>query len=146
MTPKSVATIDSPIRTVLLVEDEPLVRKLIHAQLEKSGYNLLEANNGADALLIAELHQGEIHVVVTDVVMPRISGPELVEALLKLRPGVNVLYMSGYPGPFLRLSTRLPPDATYLQKPFAMTTLLQIVDDFFEEHLGGFVTRDSAML
>ena len=137
MTPKSFATIDSPIRTVLLVEDEPLVRKWIHVQLEKSGYNLLEASDGADALLIAELHQGEIHVVVTDVVMPRISGPELVEALLKLRPDVNVLYMSGYPEPFLRDSTRLPPETTYLQKPFAMTTLLQIVNEFFEEAAAG---------
>jgi two-component system cell cycle sensor histidine kinase/response regulator CckA len=128
MTQQSRATIsDGTTRTVLLVEDDNSVRQWIHVQLEKSGYNLLEARDGADALLIAELHCGRIDVIVTDVVMPGLNGPELVRALLKLRPHVTVLYMSGYPGSFLKESTTLPPDIVYLEKPFPMTTLLDMV-------------------
>jgi two-component system cell cycle sensor histidine kinase/response regulator CckA len=127
------ATIDNPPRTILLVEDEPVVRSWVHAELEKNGYNLLEASDGADALLIAELHRGDIDLVVTDVVMPRVNGPELVKELRRLRPGVKVLYMSGYPEPFLGTSTELPPDLMYLQKPFPMTTLLDMIRELLGE-------------
>ena len=119
-------------RTVLLVEDDPAVLKWIHAQLEESGYNLLEASNGADALVIAELHRGVIDLVVTDVVMPKVNGPELVKELLKFRPDVQVLYMSGYPEPFLRQNAALPQAINYLQKPFAMTTLLARITQLLE--------------
>jgi two-component system, cell cycle sensor histidine kinase and response regulator CckA len=121
-------------RTILLVEDDAFVRQWVHIQLEKSGYNLLEASDGADALLIAEMHQGNIDLIVTDVVMPRVSGPELVERLLRLRPSVQVVYMSGYPEPFLRSSTTFPPGIIYLQKPFAMTTLLTMMTELLERH------------
>jgi two-component system cell cycle sensor histidine kinase/response regulator CckA len=133
MTRQSRAPISDGIApTVLLVEDDPSVRQWIHVQLEKSGYNLLEASDGADALLIAELHRGEIDVIVTDVVMPRVNGPELVKALLELRPGVKIVYMSGYPGPFLKESTTLPPETVYLEKPFPMTTLLDLVQELLD--------------
>jgi CheY-like chemotaxis protein len=82
------------IRTVLLIEPDAAVRKWIHAQLEKSGFNLLEASDGADALLVAELHRGHIDVIVTDIDVPRVK---LVRALLKLRPGVRVLDVPGCP-------------------------------------------------
>jgi two-component system, cell cycle sensor histidine kinase and response regulator CckA len=110
--------------TVLLVEDDAKVRKWIHEELEKRGYNLLEAGDGADALVIAELHSGRIDIVVTDVMMPRVNGPELVKALLVLRPDAKVLYISGYPEEFLRTSTGLPSDDNYLEKPFEMSTLI----------------------
>ena len=110
-------------RTVLLVEDDAKVRRWIHGELEKLGYNLLEAGDGADALVIAELHRGPIDIVVTDVVMPRVNGPELVKALLALRPDAKVLYISGYPEAFLR-TRGLPNDDNYLQKPFDMSTLV----------------------
>jgi two-component system, cell cycle sensor histidine kinase and response regulator CckA len=132
MNKDATVTIDNPSRTVLLVEDELAVRSWIHVQLEQSGYNLLEASDGADALLIAELHQGDIDLIVTDVVMPRVNGPELARELLRLRPGVKVLYMSGYPEPFLRKSTEIPPDIAYLQKPFPMTTLLSMMRSVLE--------------
>src|SRR5450432_2824420 len=87
--------------TVLLVDDDPRVRKWIHEELEKLGYDLLEAGDGAEALVIAEYHRGPIDIVVTDVMMPRVDGPELVKALVALRPDVKVLYISGYPETFL---------------------------------------------
>ena len=124
---------DHRTRTVLLVQGDSSMRKWVHVQLEKSGYNLLEASDGADALLIAELHRGEIDVIVTDVVLALVNGPELVKALLGLRPSVKVLYMSSYPEPFLRKSTTLPPDVTYIQKPFPMTTLLEMLRELLDQ-------------
>jgi len=118
--------------TVLLVDDDARVRQWIHEELERLGYNLLEAADGADALVIAELHRGPIDVVVTDVVMPRVDGPGLVKALLALRPDVKVLYISGYPETFLRTSTRLPSDDSYLQKPFDMSTLVARITELLD--------------
>jgi len=122
--------------TVLLVEDDAQVRKWIHAELEKLGYNLLEAGDGADALVIAELHRGPIDIVVTDVVMPRVNGPEVVKALLALRPCAKVLYISGYPEAFLRTSTNLPSDVNYLQKPFNLSTLITKIRDLLDAEDG----------
>ena len=103
------------------------MRSWIHAELEKSGYNLLEASDGADALLIAELHQGEIDLVVTDVVMPRVNGPELVKELCLLRPGVKVLYMSGYTADLIAQQGILDPQMLLLEKPFTKEALLRKV-------------------
>jgi DNA-binding NtrC family response regulator len=104
-------------KTVLLVEDDPLVSNRMHAELEESGYNLLEASNAADALLIAELHRGTIDLVVTEV-----HSQDLVVAVLKLRPDVQVLYT----GNAESVQTSTPAQhINYLQKPFATTTLLE---------------------
>ena len=119
--------------TVLLVEDEPQVRQRIHGQLERKGYNLLEACNGWDALLIAELHQGPIHVLVTDVVMPRMNGPTLVSHLVEHRPDVNTLYISGCPAPFLKREASFPPESDYLQKPFRDEQLLERIEAVLQE-------------
>lgn len=122
--------------TVLLVEDDARVRKWVHGELEKIGFNLLEAADGADALVIAELHRGPIDVVVTDVVMPRVTGPELVKALRALRPDAAVLYISGYPEAFIRANTSLPSDENYLQKPFKMRTLIAMITELLDKANG----------
>jgi CheY-like chemotaxis protein len=82
--------------TVLLVEDEPALRALAVRMLEAEGYGVLQAGNGHDAIVAAERHAGEIDLLLTDVVMPRLSGPELAQHLRVLRPGLEVLFMSGY--------------------------------------------------
>jgi DNA-binding response OmpR family regulator len=119
--------LESP-RTVLLVEDDPQVRKWVHGQLERQGYNLLEACDGADALVIAELHDGPIHILVTDVVMPRMHGPALVRGLLGFRPDVRVLFISGYPEPILDGEEGFPSGSEYLQKPFQTDKLLEKIE------------------
>ena len=82
--------------TLLLVEDEPALRTLVVTMLEEEGYGVLQAGNGLDALAVAERHRGEIDLLLTDVVMPRLSGPELARQLQMIRPGLQVLFMSGY--------------------------------------------------
>ena len=83
--------------TILLVEDEEQVRALARASLVEAGYTVLEACNGAEALALSARHTGPLHLLLTDVVMPGMSGSELARALQAQRPGLRVLYMSGYP-------------------------------------------------
>jgi hypothetical protein len=82
--------------TVLLVEDEPALRRLVVTMLEDQGYTVLQAGNGHDAIAVADRHRGDIDLLLTDIVMPRLSGPELAAQLRGLRPGLEVLFMSGY--------------------------------------------------
>ncbi|HTS10767.1 MAG TPA: PAS domain S-box protein [Candidatus Limnocylindrales bacterium] len=109
--------------TVLLVEDESGVRQLAKEYLETSGYTVLEAENGNAALEVASRHGGTIHLLMTDVVMPGVSGKELVERVAKLRPGIKVLYMSGYTDHAVVHQGILENDAVLLQKPFTLATL-----------------------
>jgi PAS domain S-box-containing protein len=106
--------------TILLVEDEEMVRKLACTVLQKNGYTVLEASNGEEALRIVQGQNGNpIHLMVTDVVMPGMSGRQLAERLLPLRPEMKVLYMSGYTDDAIVHHGVLDPGIAYIQKPFA---------------------------
>ncbi len=111
--------------TVLFVEDEVALRDLMHLVLTKGGYTVLAAGDGLEALALAEGHHGRIDVVVTDVVMPRMSGPELATRLRARDPGIRLLYVSGYTADQLRSQTDLGADATLLAKPFTSDGLLR---------------------
>ena len=118
--------------TVILVEDEDAVRRITRIAMEAQGYTVLEANSGAEAIQVASQHAGPIHLVVTDVVMPGMSGPELVEALRSLRPNLKVLYVSGYTDDsVVRYGLTTPTDA-FLQKPFTPLALGKKVRDVLE--------------
>jgi len=108
---------------VLLVEDEKGVRELTRQYLETSGYTVLEANDGYAALELAHEHHGTIHALITDVVMPGLSGRELSEQITKLRPEIKVLYMSGYTDQSAFRNGMVEKGAELLQKPFGMSTL-----------------------
>jgi CheY-like chemotaxis protein len=109
--------------TVLLVEDEKGVRELAREYLEMSGYAVIEAENGHMALELAAMHAGQIHLLMTDVVMPGISGRELAERASQIRPGIKILYMSGYTDQAVVHHGILETDAVLLQKPFTAATL-----------------------
>jgi signal transduction histidine kinase len=110
--------------TILLVEDEEMVRKLACTVLEKNGYRVLEAPNGEEALRIAQEHSAkQIHLMITDVVMPRMSGRELADCLESVRPEMKVLYMSGYTDDAIIHHGVLDPGIAYIQKPFAPDVL-----------------------
>ena len=118
--------------TVLLVEDSDIVRETTRSFLEAHGYKVLQAKTGPRALALAQRHAGTIDLLLTDVVMPRMSGPQLVERLKKLRPTVKVLYMSGYAGDAINHHGVSSQGAGFLQKPFTWNKLgvklRQIVD------------------
>ena len=109
--------------TILLVEDALRVRAVVREILEMNGYNVLEARHGAEALEISERHQGPIHLMVTDVVMPQMSGRELAQRLQPLRPDMKVLYMSGYTDDAIVRHGVLGAGMAFLSKPFTPDAL-----------------------
>ncbi len=113
--------------TVLVVEDEPLVRSMIMRTLREQGYRILEAANGNEALRLAEEYEGEIHLLLTDVVMPQMGGKELQERLAALRPGIRALFVSGYTDNAIAHRGILDPGVAFLQKPFTSAALARKV-------------------
>ena len=113
--------------TVLLVEDEEGVRVLARTILRKQGYTVLEASNGVEALALSAKHEGRIDLLVTDVVMPRMSGRELVEKLLPQRPQLKVLFMSGYMDDAVVRHGILHSSIAFLQKPITPEPLARRV-------------------
>ena len=110
--------------TILLVEDEDMVRTLACRILRSCGYDVLEACNGGEGLLMCEQHRGPIHLVLTDVVMPRMSGRELAQRLRLLRPDLKVIFMSGYTDDVVLRHGILSLDAEFIQKPFSSRDLV----------------------
>jgi PAS domain S-box-containing protein len=109
--------------TILLVEDAQRVRAVVREILEMSGYTVLEARHGADALEVSNRHAGTIHLLVTDVVMPQMSGRELSQRLSTLRPDLKVLYMSGYTDDAIVRHGVLASGIAFLSKPFTPDAL-----------------------
>ena len=116
-------TLPQGTETVLLVEDEKGVRELAREYLEMTGYTVIEAENGHTALELAALHSGPIHLLMTDVVMPGISGRELSARVKAIRPEIRVLFMSGYTDQAVVHHGILETDAVLLQKPFTVAAL-----------------------
>jgi two-component system, cell cycle sensor histidine kinase and response regulator CckA len=113
--------------TILLVEDEDIVRRLVRQILERSGYDVIEACEGEEALEILQKAETPIHLLVTDVVMPRMGGAELVERLQSLGSSTKVLFMSGYTDKAIVSEGNLQPGTEFLQKPFTSAALAQKV-------------------
>jgi len=119
--------------TVLVVEDEDALRPLICSFLARYGYKVLEARHGGEALLLCERHPGPIHLLVTDVVMPQMSGRELSNRLALLRPDLKVLYMSGYTENAVVNQGVLDPAVSFIQKPFRLNFLMETIRRILDE-------------
>lgn len=118
--------------TILLVEDDAAVRAVTRGILEKSGYAILEASNGEQALQIIERHTLPIHLLLTDLVMPQMSGRPLVEQAMALRPTLKVVYMSGYTDDAVVRHGVLTAQMDFLQKPFTALKLAQKVREVLD--------------
>jgi signal transduction histidine kinase/CheY-like chemotaxis protein len=124
-TPSDPALSHARMETILLAEDEEGVRQLALESLERRGYRVLAAASGEDALRLASSHDGTIHLLITDVVMPGLKGPELADRLRAMRPGIRVLMMSGYAAGVVTPGDL--KEARLLAKPFAPAALLSAV-------------------
>jgi two-component system cell cycle sensor histidine kinase/response regulator CckA len=118
--------------TILIVEDELALRTLLNRFFSLYGYEVLEARDGDEALLICERHQGPIHILLTDVVMPKMSGRELAERLTPLQPEMRVFYMSGYSNSELVPFGIPEPSKTIIPKPFRPLDLVKKVRKFLD--------------
>lgn len=118
--------------TVLVVEDQDAVAVVIRGTLQLCGYEVLEARHGADALAILERHEGPVHLLLTDVVMPVMGGPELAQRAWLARPDLKVLYVSGYTERAFASHAELDPRAGFLQKPFMPEALARKVREILD--------------
>jgi two-component system, cell cycle sensor histidine kinase and response regulator CckA len=119
--------------TVLVVEDESAVRSFTRMVLQRSGYRVIEASNGEEALSRSRAHRGEIQLLVTDMVMPGMGGRQVAEALERQRPRVRVLYLSGYTENAIAQRGALGSELPFLQKPFTMEALLRKVRQVLDQ-------------
>lgn len=113
------------LETVLLAEDEEVVRKLVVELLRRAGYQVLAAANGQLALEAAQAHAGPIHLLISDVAMPAMTGLELARRIGLLHPAIKILLISGYSDPAAVEDLQQQPGFAYLRKPFTPQTLLQ---------------------
>ncbi len=128
-----VPKIVSATETVLVVEDEAGVRSLIRLALESAGYAVLETEDPESALVACTNHDGPIHLLLTDVVMPNMSGPVVAEKVANLRPGIKVLFMSGYTDDAVVRRGVLSSNKPFIQKPFSPAELRQKIREVLGE-------------
>jgi two-component system cell cycle sensor histidine kinase/response regulator CckA len=131
--------------TILLVEDEPSVRRAAAEFLELQGYTVLEARDGLDALSAAKNHGAIIHLAITDVVMPRMSGGELARELLKVRPEMKILFVSGYAGKTVLDHHVFDLETNFLQKPFTLKDLSGKIRDVLKPECQNLAARKMAV-
>jgi two-component system, cell cycle sensor histidine kinase and response regulator CckA len=113
----------SGTETLLVVENESAIRNLLQVALRRNGYTVLAAESGREALELVRTHTGDIHLLITDVMMPDMDGPELVKQLSTIRPDTRALFMSGYMDDTLGDYRILSTNANFIQKPFSPRTI-----------------------
>ena len=146
--PEEIRPLPRGTETVLLAEDEDGMRELTREFLEGRGFVVLEARDGRQALEIADRHSGPIHLLLTDLIMPGMSGRELAQEFLRLRPETKLLYMSGYTQDLITQHGVLEPGTALIEKPFSIDALLSQVRrilDAEEQHAGEVVKTSTAM-
>ena len=133
------AALTKPVRqgteTILLVEDNEMLLRMLAAMLEKNNYSVLSATNAGFALSLAQRHPGPIHLLLSDVIMPEMNGKELSEKLLSLRPEMGVIFMSGYTADIIASQGLIPEGIHFLQKPVPFETLTAKVREVLDTAL-----------
>jgi CheY-like chemotaxis protein len=135
------ADLSSGTETILLVDDEEPVQYVVREMLERRGYRVLVAGDGPAALRTSGEFHGDIQLLLTDVLMPRMSGLEVAKCLAVERPLIKVLYMSGYPETVVFADERMPPRRYFLRKPFLAPTLARKVSEALDDQVVGITVR-----
>ncbi len=120
----SMASVGNPV-TILLVDDDELIRRFVQRILQEQGFHVIEACDGAEALKVASAYTEPVDLLLTDVIMPKVNGLALTRRLMQERPGIGVLYMSGYVEKSMLLATH--PESILIQKPFTPDALIAAV-------------------
>jgi CheY-like chemotaxis protein len=123
--------------TILLAEDDTGIREIVPKMLERYGYTVLAPEVPAEAAGIAERHTGAIDLFITDIVMPAVSGPVLAQRVVSARPGIEVLFMSGYVPTATRYPGTMSTHTAFLQKPFTARIIAQKVRECLDRHGAG---------
>jgi PAS domain S-box-containing protein len=131
--PAAIETMPHGSETILVVEDDAEVRAFTRHVLQTCGYTVLEAAHGGEAIPLAEEHQGPVHLLVSDVVMPEMGGRRLAERILALKPGIKVLYVSGYTPDAVVRHGVVESEAAFLQKPFTPSVLARKVREVLDQ-------------
>ena len=127
----------------------PGLRRLMQRTLEQYGYTILNSDTVNDAISIAQTHDGPIDLLLSDVVMPGLSGPDLAQRIVRLRPSIKVLYVSGYSSQAIEGAGSVSPNARFLPKPFALSVLVTKVReclDFGHRDHGGILMRATVLI
>ena len=123
---------------MLIVEDQDALREVTERIFTRGGYHVITAADGAEAISLAAQHDGDIHLLLTDVVMPTMLGKEVAEKIRMTKPDIEVLFMSGYAQPVLASQGRLDPDVILIEKPFTSSDILekagQVLNNQTKEH------------
>lgn len=114
---------------ILLVEDEAMVRNLIHRILQDQGYSIHEAVDGEEAVHFSEHWPGPLHLLITDLLLPKISGGDVAQHVLATHPATKILFLSGYSQDMIVAREILGPNSAFLQKPFGPTMLVNKIRD-----------------
>jgi signal transduction histidine kinase len=126
--------------TILVVEDQLALREVTARILTGNGFRVLTATDGPDAIALTSNYSGEIHLLVTDVIMPGMLGKEVAERIKAIKPTIQVLFMSGYARPILASQGRLDPSVALLEKPFSEAELIQMTGEVLNGNFRGFDT------
>ncbi|UCD66845.1 MAG: PAS domain S-box protein [Deltaproteobacteria bacterium] len=118
--------------TILLAEDDQTISRMIKNYLKPLGYNLLLAENGEEAIELSRSHEGDIQLLLTDVIMPKMDGQELANAIQNERPGIQVIFMSGYTDDVIAHHGVLDPDVNFIQKPITPSKLGKVLKEVLE--------------
>lgn len=113
--------------TIMVVEDDAVVREVVCSMLKQNGYNVIESDTPQSAVELSEKHTGDIHLLLTDVVMPDMKGPEVYKLISGIHPETKILYMSGYPEDFISRQGILQDDVQFISKPLTINLLLEKV-------------------
>jgi DNA-binding NtrC family response regulator len=119
-------------KVILVVDDEEKMRKILRVGLTGQGLTVLEAAGGEEALRVCKQHQGPIHLLLIDVVMPGMSGVELAPQIMALRPDIKVILMSGYRDDHILLNAALNPNTPFFHKPFTLEDLVRKIHELLK--------------